>query len=114
MFARNVKKLTLHNVRLEVNNPDLRPVVVLENVEDAAMTGMAVQGNAQAESALRVINSKDILLSSPRLLAAGSTFMQVEGEKSGNIVVDGGDISKAARPLAFAAGAAEKSVKLRA
>jgi hypothetical protein len=40
--------------------------------------------------------------------------MQVEGDKSQNITIDGGDISKAARPLAFAAGATNKSVKLRA
>ncbi len=114
LFARNVRNLTLHNVRLQVTNPDLRPAVVLENVHDAALTTLAVQGNPQAESTCRVINSSEIVFSSPRLLTPASTFMQVEGDKSQNITIDGGDISKAAKPLAFAAGASDKSVKLRA
>jgi polygalacturonase len=114
MFARNVRNLTLHNVRLQVKNPDLRPAVVFDNVEDASLTTVSVQGNPHSESAIRVINSKEIVLSSPRLLTPASSFMQVEGDKSQNITIDGGDISKAARPLAFAAGATEKSVKLRA
>jgi hypothetical protein len=114
LFARNVRNLTLHNVRLSVTTADLRPAMVLENVEDAAMTGVSMQGNPQSESTLRVINSKEIMLSSPRLLSPSSTFMQVEGDKSQSITIDGGDISKAVKPLAFAAGASDKSVKLRA
>jgi hypothetical protein len=114
LFARNVRNLTLHNVRLGVTNPDLRPAVVLENVEDAAFTTLAVQGNPQSQSALRVINGREIVLSSPRLLTPASAFIQIEGDKSEKISIDGGDISKADRPLAFAAGATEKSVKLRA
>jgi polygalacturonase len=114
LFARNVRNLTLHNVRLQVTNPDLRPAVVLENVEDASLTTVSVQGNPQSESTLRLINAKEIVLSSPRLLTPTATFMQVEGDKSQNITSDGGDISKAERPLAFAAGATDKSVRLRA
>jgi len=113
VFARNVKNLTMHNVRLQVTNPDLRPAIVFDNVEDASLTTITVAGNPQSESALRLINSKEILLASPRLVDQGSTFMQIEGDKSQNITIDGGDISKAAKPLAFAAGALDRSVKLR-
>jgi len=35
--------------------------------------------------------------------APTTTFMQIEGDKSQNITIDCGDISKAAKPLAFAA-----------
>ena len=37
-----------------------------------------------------------------------------EGAGSGDIVVDGGDISKAAAPVAFRDGASDKAVKVRA
>src|SRR6185503_7579510 len=53
LFARNVKGLTLHNVRFTVNQADMRPAVVLDNVQDAAFHGLSVQGNASAESVLR-------------------------------------------------------------
>ncbi len=114
LFARNVRNLTLHNVRLEVSIPDLRPAMVLENVEDASLTTVSLAGNPQSESAVRIVNGREIALSSPRLLSPASIFMQVEGEKSQTITIDGGDISKAAKPLAFGAGATDKSVKLRA
>jgi hypothetical protein len=39
--------------------------------------------------------------------------MSVEGAACSNIKIDGGDLSKASVPLAFAAGATKKAVKLR-
>src|SRR5689334_8317379 len=45
LYARNVRGLTLHNVRLEVTKPDQRPAVVLDHVTDASINGLNVQGN---------------------------------------------------------------------
>ncbi|HEV8604485.1 MAG TPA: glycosyl hydrolase family 28 protein [Tepidisphaeraceae bacterium] len=114
LFARNVRNLTLHNVRLQITNPDLRPAVIFDGVEDAALNNVSAQGTLQAESVLRFINARDVVLTSPRVLNPSSTFLQVEGEKSSGITVEGGDLSRAAKPLAFANGATDKSVRLRA
>ncbi|HAO79640.1 MAG TPA: glycoside hydrolase, partial [Verrucomicrobia subdivision 3 bacterium] len=114
LFARNVRGLTLNNVRFEMAAPDLRPAVVFDHVSDAAVNGLSVQGNQEAESVLRFIESKDVLMSATKLLKPASIFLQVEGAANEGIVMDGGDISKAATPLAFKNGASEKSVKLRA
>jgi len=113
LFARNVRGLTLNNVRFEMAAPDLRPAVVFDHVSDAAVNGLSVQGNPEAESALRFIESQDVLLSATKLLNPAAIFLQVEGAANAGITVDGGDISKAATPLAFKNGATEKSVKLR-
>ena len=43
LYARNVRGLTLNNVRFTVANPDLRPAVVLDNVQDAAIHALNVQ-----------------------------------------------------------------------
>lgn len=114
LFARNVRGLTLHNVRFETATPDLRPAVVFDHVTDAAVNGLGAQGNPDAESVLRVIESRDVLLTAPRVLTPAAVFLQVEGAANGNIAIDGGDLSKAAQPLAFKNGAEEKAVKLRA
>src|SRR5206468_6812141 len=53
LYARNVRGLTLQNVRFEVTKPDLRPAMVFDHVEDAAVNGLSVQGCAKAESVLR-------------------------------------------------------------
>lgn len=113
LYARNARGLTLQNVRFEVSEPDLRPAVIFDHVEDAAFYGLSVQGNPQAESVLRFIDSKQALLTASRVLTPAGPFLQLEGEDNDGIIVEGGDLSKAASPVAFKFGAAEKSVKLR-
>jgi polygalacturonase len=114
MYARNVRGLSLDNVRFEFTKPDARPAMIFDHVQDAAVNGLSLQATKEAESALRFIESRDVLLTATRLLAPAAIFLQVEGVGSENIIIDGGDVSKAAKPLAFQNGGAEKSVKLRA
>jgi hypothetical protein len=114
LYARNVRGLTLSNVRFEVSGPEARPAIVFDHVEDAAVNGLNAQGTKEAESLLRLIETRDVLLSAARLLAPTPVFLQVEGSGSNAITLDGGDISKAATPVAFKAGAVPTAVKLRA
>jgi len=111
LFARNVHGLTLNNVRFEVASPDLRPAVVFDHVIDAAVNGLNVQGDGSAESVLRFIQSRDVLMSATRLLTRASVFLQVEGSGNQNIAVDGGDFSKADRVVVYKDGAVEGAVK---
>jgi pectate lyase len=113
LYARNARGLTLQNVRFELSEPDLRPAVIFDHVEDAALYGLNVQGNPQAESVLRFIDSKQALLTASRVLTPAGPFLQVEGEGSGGIIVEGGDLSKSTSAVAFKNGAPETSVKLR-
>ncbi len=114
IYARRVRGLTLSNVRLQLDQPDLRPAVVLDHVLDADINGLGAQGNVQAPSLLRFIETSDILVTAARVLSPAAVFLRVEGSSSAGITVDGGALSKAAKPLAFAAGALEGAVKLRA
>ena len=112
LFARGVRGLTLNNVRFEMDTPDLRPAVIFDHVTDAAVTCLNVQGQPKAESVLRLIESQDVLITAPRLLTPANVFLQVEG-KNENIIIDGGDLSKAATTVAQKYGADEKDVKVR-
>jgi len=82
-------------------------------VKESAVNGFSVQGNEKAESLLRFIDTSDVLLSASRVLTQTAVFLQVEGTASERITIDGGDLSRAAAPLSFKAGASQKSVKLR-
>jgi len=113
IYARNVRGLTLANVRFEVVTPDLRPAVVFDHVEDAFLSGLSAQGNARAESLMRFIDARDVLLTSCRALTSCAAFLQVEGSGSQGITIDGGDLAKAASPLAVTRGASRDSVRLR-
>ena len=113
-YARNVRGIALDNTRFETATPDLRPAVMFDHVTDASIDGLDAQGNPAAPSTVCLVGAQDVLVDTPRLLTPAAVFLQVEGADNGNIIVDGGDISKAAAPLAFKNGADEKSVKLRA
>lgn len=113
MYARNVRGLSLNNIRFEVKTADLRPAVVLENVDDAAVHALSAEADPKARSLLRFTNVRDALLAACRVLSSGAAFLEVNGPGSGNITVDGGDISKAAKPAIFSGGATPKAVKVK-
>lgn len=113
LYARNVRGLTMNNVRFQVEKPDLRPAVVLEHVTDGAINGLNAQGNPEAKSVVRFVDTQDVLLTASRVLTPAAAFLQVEGAASKGIVVDGGDISKAASALKFEAGAGKTAARVR-
>lgn len=113
LYARNARGISLQNVRFEVSTPDLRPAIIFDHVSDASFNGFAVQGNTAAESVLRFIDTTQTLITAARVLTPSSTFLQLEGEGNDGVIVEGGDLSKAATPIAFKNGASEKAVKLR-
>jgi len=113
LYARGVRGLSMSNVRFEFVNPDARPAVIFDHVQDASVNALSAQIAKDAESTLRFIESKDVLLSATRLLAPTAVFLQVEGAGSENITVDGGDVSKAAKTVTFQNGGVEKAVRLR-
>ena len=112
LYARNVRGLSLQNVRLEYEETDERPAIIFDNVEDASIIGLKVKGGDQSEL-MRFINSKDILLTATKLLSPSAIFLLVEGSLSRDITIDGGDIQKAKQPFVADKGALETSVKLR-
>jgi Glycosyl hydrolases family 28 len=113
LYARNVRGLTLSNVRFTAAQPDLRPAVVLDHVTDATFNGLSAQGNPAAESTLRFVATREILLTATRVLTPAAVALRVEGASSGEIVFDGGDLVKATKPVVFASGAIESAVRLR-
>jgi hypothetical protein len=113
LYARNVRGLTLQNVRFEVTKSDLRPAVVFENVEDVGVNGLSAQGNPKAQGLLRFTDTRDVLLSACRVLTPVAAFLHTEGAASRGITIDGGDVTKAGTVTAFGNGATKDAVKVR-
>jgi hypothetical protein len=113
IYARNVRGLTLSNVRFELNKPDLRPACVFDNVADSTVSGLSAQGSQQADSLLNFKRSRDVLLTAARVLSPVRTFLKVVGTANSGIIIDGGDLSKVAQPLSLSDGATAKAVRLR-
>jgi hypothetical protein len=113
IYARNVRGLTLNNIRLAVATPDLRPAIVFDRVQDAAINGLSAQGNPQAESLLRFTDARDVLLTACRTLTPAAVFLRLEGTHNENVTIDGGDLSKATQALSFGPGTSETAALRR-
>ena len=113
LYARNVRGLTLQNVRIEKTQPDARPAVVFDHVTDAAVTGLSAQGDPQAGSLLRFADARDVLLTATRVLTPAPVLLRAEGAASAGITIDGGDLAKAATPVSLGAGVPSAAVRLR-
>lgn len=113
LYARNVRGLSLNNIRFELSKSDLRPAVAFENVSDAAINGLSAQGNPNARSLLRFSKTHDVLLTATRVLTAANALLEVVGANNSEITIDGGDLSKAVKPLTLSSGAAANAVRLR-
>jgi len=112
LYARNVRGLRFNNARFDLATPDLRPAVVFDHVDDAAMNAFSAQGNAEAEALLRFTDTREALLTACRVLTPCKAFLSVEGQASSYITIAASDLSKATKPLLFSRGAGGQAVRL--
>ena len=113
LYARNVRGLTLSNVRFEVSKPDLRPAVDLDKVSDVAINGLSAQGNPGAKSVVRVKDTRDVLITASRVLASAAAFVEMVGTKNAGIAIDGGDIAKAGKVVIYSEGSATNAIRVK-
>lgn len=95
LYARNVTRLSLKDMRFDVAKADARPAIVFDHVVDAELGGVTAQGNPSAKAVLRMVDSSDVLITSPRVTGAAAVFVAAEGATKA-VVIEGGDVSKAA------------------
>lgn len=112
LFARNVKGLSVNNLRLKLATPDARPAVVLDNLENGAISLLSTQGQ-QGRSVLRLRNCADMLVTAPRVMDAVTVFAAVEGGSTRNIKIEGGDLSKVTAHLQQGSDVPAGAVKVK-
>ena len=78
------------------------------------INSLGAHGSPQAQSLLRFVDTRDVLVTAARVLSPAAAFLQVEGGPSEAITVDGGDLSKANVPVKYGAGVTKGAVRLRA
>ena len=113
MYARNVKGLTLHNVKFEFENKEARPAIIFDNVHDCSISGLAIKGSKDADCSIKFTTSSDVMISSARLTGEANVFLKLNGTKNSGIMLDGGDLRKATKAVAYENGATATALKVR-
>jgi len=105
LYARHADGLTLNNVRFEVASDERRPAVDCDDVADLELAGFRSAAYAQAESLIRLRNTRRAFVTGSRPLRPVATFVRVEGADSGKIGLRNNLTDLAAKDVECANGA---------
>ena len=112
IYVRHAKGLTLENVTLELENPDQRPSLVCDDVEDLELANFRASIDPQTEL-LRLNDTRHAFIHGCRPLTDTRLFASVEGAASQDILLAANDLRRAAQPYAVTQGASQKAVILQ-
>lgn len=85
LYLRHAEEVVLNNVLFRLDAPDLRPAIVADDVEDLELAGFKAEGNAGAESLVRLRDARRVFINHCRPLNAVGAFLRVEGAASEGI-----------------------------
>jgi hypothetical protein len=112
IYARHVKGLTLKDVVLTLDAPDLRPALVCQDVQDLTLARWSLPAHPDAESTLRFEDTQNATLSDVSLKGETSTFLRVEGANSSHITLPA-TIPGATKMSETAAGAPSSAINAK-
>lgn len=95
MYVRNVRGLSLDNVRFDYKGTELRAAIVCQGVDGLDITGFKGKGDEGGEALIRLEQTKNVFIHNSRPLNKISTFVKVEGDKSSDINLAGNDLGQA-------------------
>ncbi len=97
LYCRHVDGLTLRNVRLGWEKPDLRPAVIADDVSDLELSGFKTNTVAGAQPVLWLNQVRGALVSASRLGAHAELFLHVTGAETTGIKLIGNDLAQATK-----------------
>lgn len=105
LYMHHVSGVVLNNVRFGLNNEDLRPAIVCDDVDDLELTGFKAAGSKKAASLIRLQNSSNVFINGSRPANGIGTFLRVEGAKSKDIRLSGNKLNLAGKAVETGDGA---------
>jgi hypothetical protein len=91
MYCRHVDGLTLTNIQLQLAGADKRHAVVLDDVKNATLDGLAVVYSSGAASSLCLTDVRDVLIRGCRPPAGMDVFAKLQGPRTEGVTLMGND-----------------------
>ena len=102
LYVHHADGITLNNVRFDVVSDELRPAIDCDDVTNLELAGFRASGNVQAESLIRLQNTRRAFITGSRPLNLISTFVRVEGAGSEQICLRNNVMDLAAKEMELA------------
>jgi len=94
LYVRHAKNLSLQNLRFNLEAPDARPAVILDDCHNVRLNAFDADAPSSGQPLVRLIQSTGVWLSGYQSSAPISKFLQVEGNLSSDIKLTGNDFTK--------------------
>ncbi len=104
LYCRHVRGLTLSDVRLLTDKPDGRHALVLDDVQDANLSGLSCSHAAAAPSVIRMTQVRNILVRGCQPVIPDGVFLRLEGGDTARIALIGNDLSRVGKIADFGEG----------
>jgi Glycosyl hydrolases family 28 len=104
LYCRHVRGLTLSDVRLQTDEPDGRHALVLDDVQEANISGLCCSHAAAALSVVRLVQARNVLIRGCQPAAADGVFVRLEGRDTAGITLIGNDLSRVGKIAEYGEG----------
>jgi len=84
-YARHVSGISLTNVHFACEQPDLRPALVCEDVEQLDLNAVQMQAHPQAEACIRFQQVQHAFIHGCRMQGESRVFLRLEGAQSTDV-----------------------------
>lgn len=109
-YCRHVRGLRLDNVHLATTEPDQRPALHCDDVEDLRVDGLAASAPASSEPLMRLRNVKRALIAGCQAPERTAMALAIEGTETHGVHLVGNDFSRAEKVFELRAGASASGV----
>ncbi len=111
-YVRHAKGIQFENFQLNVQNPDARPAILLDDVHDFFLRNIQGDLPSNDQPLFRIIQSRNIRFSDYHNTKTVGTLLSIEGEKTKKIIIDNNDLLDVRTPYLIKDGASQKEVFL--
>ena len=99
LYMHHVNGVVLNNVKFHLEEEDLRPAIVCDDVDDLELSGFKAEGSKNAESLIRLENTRNIFINSSRTLNEIGLFLKLEGSHTQGIKLAGNNLDLATKVM---------------
>lgn len=112
-YIRHAKGIVFNNVRFKLASQDFRPAIVTDDVENLELVNVSAEVDKETVAIVRMVNTKNVLISNCRSLGITNAFLKLEGKKSGDVLMLSNDFRRVNKPYILDRNVSSKEVSLK-
>jgi hypothetical protein len=111
-FVRHADRVRLRNIECVTDQPDERPAIVCDDVNDVILSGLDLSAPVGSAPLFDLRNTRRVFLSGMRSPAGIQVFAQISGADSSGIALSGNVLDRGQKAATFTDGATENSTRI--